>query len=72
MINIMFHTYQSFKYLHIIISNNSQKIDKIFDLKGHFRQSSSIVLQLKSVVEIESKLSTQVLMPQLCIHLDQI
>ena len=44
MINIVFNTYQSFIHLHIIISNYSQKICKVFGLKDHW-QSSSIILQ---------------------------
>jgi len=44
-INIIFNTYQSFTYLHIIISNYPQKICQVFGLKDHFRQSSSPTLQ---------------------------
>jgi hypothetical protein len=46
MINIMFNTWQSFTYLHIIISNYPQKICQVFGLKDYFRQSSSLILQL--------------------------
>jgi len=35
-INIIFNTYQSFIYLHIIISNYPQKICQVFGLKDHF------------------------------------
>jgi hypothetical protein len=45
-INIVFKTYHPFIHLHIIITNYSQKICKVFGLKDHFRQSSSIVLKL--------------------------
>jgi len=38
MINIMFNTYKSFTYLHIVISNGPQKICQIFGLKDYFRQ----------------------------------
>jgi len=42
---IIFNTYQSFTYHHIIISNYPQKICQVFCLKDHFRQSSSLILQ---------------------------
>jgi len=46
MINITSHTKQSFMYLHIIKSNYPQKICQVFGFKDHFRQSSSLILQL--------------------------
>jgi len=38
MIDIIFNTYQSFTYLHIVISNYPQKICQVFGLKDYFRQ----------------------------------
>jgi len=38
MIDIIFNTYQSFTYLHIVISNYPQKIFQVFGLKDYFRQ----------------------------------
>ena len=38
MINMIFNTYQSFRFLHIMISNYPQNIGKIFGLKDRFRQ----------------------------------
>jgi len=41
-INIIFNTYQSFTYLHIIISTYPQKICQVFGLKDYFQQSLSL------------------------------
>jgi len=72
MINIIFNTYQSFTYLHIIISNYPQKIGKIFGLKDRFRQVRLSFYNFNTIKTIEPKSSKQTLVPQLCIHLDQI
>jgi len=71
-INIIFNTYQSFTYLHIIISYYPQKIGKIFGLKDRFRQVRISFYNFKTIKTIEPKLSIQTLVPQLCIHLDHI
>ena len=46
MINIIFNTQQSFTYPHLIIWSHSRKIFKVLDLKDHFWQGSSLILQL--------------------------
>ena len=38
MIDIIFNTYQSFTYLHIVMSNYPQEICQVFGLKEYFRQ----------------------------------
>jgi len=38
MIDIIFNTYQSFTYLHIVLSNYPQKVGQVFGLKDYFRQ----------------------------------
>jgi len=43
MIDIVFNTYQSFTYLHIVISNYPQKICQVFGLKDYFRQDRIIL-----------------------------
>ena len=72
MINIMFDTYESFIHLHTIISNYSQKICKVSGLKDCFRQVRLSFYNFKNIMAIESKLSKQTQMPQLCIPLDHI
>jgi len=63
MINIILNIYQSFTYLHIIISNYPQKIGKIFGLKVRFQQVRLSFYNFKTIKTIEPKSSKQTQVP---------
>jgi len=55
MIDIIFNTYQSFTYLHIVLSNYPQKVCQVFGLKDYFPQVRIVLPFSKLYVNTKQK-----------------